>query len=213
MNFAYLLSMASSQGGAAAAQQGSAGSSIIMIVFFVFIIGYFAVIMRKDKKQQQSKKEKQFGDLVFREGDRVMQIRNNYDVLWHNKDFTVCGSGMFNGDIGYIQFIDMNSEMLEIDFDGRIASYPFSSLNELEHAWAITVHKSQGCEFRAVILALSSSSKLLLTRGVLYTGVTRAKELLILIGDEEVACRMVDNAKRSNRYSFLRTRIMQNIGV
>lgn len=161
----------------------------------------------------EGKTEKNFGELVYREGDRVMQIRNNYDVLWHNENFTESGSGMFNGDIGYIRKINLRDELITIDFDGRIAECPFSSLNEIEHAWAVTVHKSQGCEFRAVILVLGDSAKPLLTRSVLYTGVTRARELLILIGDEKVAAGMIDNPKRSSRYSFLKTRITTLCGA
>ena len=94
-----------------------------------------------------------------------------------------------------------------MNFDGRIVTYGFDSLMELEHAWAMTVHKSQGSEYRAVILALSTSSRLLLTRSVLYTAVTRAKNLLIIIGEDETAYQMIDNSKRSNRYSALRVRL------
>lgn len=153
------------------------------------------------------KTEKIFGDRVFRTGDRVMQIKNDYDITWHTDDLKEAGNGIFNGDIGIIRSISPENEMLEVDFDGRIAGYSFLSLNELEHAWAITVHKSQGCEFKAVILALSGSAKMLLTRDVLYTAVTRARELLVLVGDETVARSMIDNSKRSNRYSFLKYRI------
>lgn len=157
----------------------------------------------------EQKKEKPYGDVIFREGDRVMQIRNNYDIMWHDSAYKTSGNGIFNGDIGYIRSIDTVNEILEIDFDGRIAGYSFSSLNELEHAWAVTIHKSQGCEFRAVILALSNSSKMLQTRSILYTGVTRAKKLLILVGDESVARTMIDNGKVAARYSFLGARIRE----
>ena len=159
------------------------------------------------------KKEKPFGDVIFREGDRVMQIRNNYDVLWHNMDNTEAGTGIYNGDIGTLLSIDPDSETLTIDFDGRIASYGFDALIELEHAWAITVHKAQGSEYRAVILALGSSSQMLMTRGVLYTAVTRAKELLILVGDENQAHQMIDNVRQSRRYTALRVRLRKLCGV
>lgn len=159
------------------------------------------------------KKEKPFGDVIFREGDRVMQIRNNYDVLWHNADNTEAGTGIYNGDIGTLLSIDPDSETLTIDFDGRIASYGFDALIELEHAWAITVHKAQGSEYRAVILALGSSSQMLMTRGVLYTAVTRAKELLILVGDENQAHQMIDNVRQSRRYTALRVRLRKLCGV
>ena len=159
------------------------------------------------------KKEKPFGDVIFREGDRVMQIRNNYDVLWHNANNTEAGTGIYNGDIGTLLSIDPDSETLTIDFDGRIASYGFDALIELEHAWAITVHKAQGSEYRAVILALGSSSQMLMTRGVLYTAVTRAKELLILVGDENQAHQMIDNVRQSRRYTALRVRLRKLCGV
>ena len=161
----------------------------------------------------KDKKEKAFGDVVFREGDRVMQIKNNYDILWQNESRTAAGSGIYNGDIGTILSIDMDSESLSVNFDGRIASYGFDSLIELEHAWAMTVHKSQGSEYRAVILSLSPGSQMLLTRDVLYTAVTRAKELLIMVGDDATAYKMIDNFRQSKRYSALRVRLRKLCGV
>ena len=155
------------------------------------------------------KAEKKYGDFVFRTGDRVMQIRNNYDIFWHTADSTLSGMGIFNGDIGYITKVDAANENLIINFDGKIVEYGFELLSDLEHAWAITVHKSQGCEFKAVIFVLSGSSKMLLTRGVLYTGITRAKNLLILIGDDSVAIKMIDNSKQNKRFTFLKYRIKQ----
>lgn len=162
---------------------------------------------------RKDKKEKAFGDAVFREGDRVMQIKNNYDILWQNESRTLAGSGIYNGDIGIILSIDMESESLSVNFDGRIASYGFDSLIELEHAWAMTVHKSQGSEYRAVILSLSPGSQMLLTRDVLYTAVTRAKELLIMVGDDATAYKMIDNFRQSKRYSALRVRLRKLCGV
>ena len=153
------------------------------------------------------KVEKLYGETTFREGDRVMQIRNNYDILWHNAEETAAGNGIYNGDIGIIRKIDTANEVFTIDFDGKIADYSFSGLNEIDHAWAITVHKSQGCEFPAVVFALSPSSKKLLTRSILYTGITRAKELLILVGDDNVARAMIANSKLSSRFTFLKLRI------
>ena len=158
---------------------------------------------------REGKNEKSFGEVTFREGDRVMQIRNNYDILWHNTDNTLAGTGVYNGDIGYITEINPREESVTIDFDGKITTYTFDSLSELEHAWAVTVHKSQGCEFRAVVFALSDSAKGLMNRAVLYTGVTRARELLIFVGDELVADRMIDNARRSGRYTFLGSRLRE----
>ena len=161
----------------------------------------------------KEKKEKLFGDAVFREGDRVMQIKNNYDILWKNASGTESGTGIYNGDIGVIEAIDPEAETITVNFDGRIASFGFDSLIELEHAWAITVHKAQGSEYRAVILALSPGSQMLLTRGVLYTAVTRAKELMIMVGDDQTAYQMIDNYRRSKRYTALRVRLRKLCGV
>ena len=154
----------------------------------------------------EKKKEKLFGETVFRVGDRVIQIKNNYDIVWKDK-LGKSGMGVYNGDIGTIIEIDTASEYLKVDYDDKIALYGFEMLNELEHAWALTVHKSQGSEYRAVILSLNPVAQLLLTRGVLYTAVTRAKELLIMVGDENVAHRMIDNHKQSRLYSALRIRL------
>ena len=161
----------------------------------------------------KEKKEKLFGDAVFREGDRVMQIKNNYDILWKNASGTESGTGIYNGDIGVIDAIDPEAETITVNFDGRIAGFGFDSLIELEHAWAITVHKAQGSEYRAVILALSPGSQMLLTRSVLYTAVTRAKELMIMVGDDQTAYQMIDNYRRSKRYTALRVRLRKLCGV
>ena len=161
----------------------------------------------------RDKKEKSFGDVVFREGDRVMQVRNNYDMLWVSADRKQSGLGVYNGDIGVIAAIDPENETLTVNFDGRLASYSFDLLPELEHAWAMTVHKAQGSEYRAVVFALAATSPMLLTRGVLYTGVTRARELLILVGDDSTVYTMIDNYRRSKRYSALRVRLCTLCGV
>ena len=155
----------------------------------------------------ESKKEKLFGEAVFRVGDRVIQTKNNYDTIWKTKG-GVSGAGVYNGDIGMITQIDPITETLTVDFEDKLATYSFEMLNELEHAWALTVHKSQGSEYRAVVLALSGDVQMLLTRGVLYTAVTRAKELLIMVGDDNIAHRMIDNNKQSRRYSALRLRLI-----
>jgi len=157
--------------------------------------------------------EKTFGEKIFRRGDRVMQIRNNYDIMWTSDNGKKVGLGIFNGDIGTITAVDPAAESLTIDFEGKTAVYSFESLNEIEHAWAVTVHKSQGSEYRAVILALSESSQLLLTKDILYTAVTRAKELMILVGDDNAAHRMIDNTKKNNRYSALRVRMREMAGI
>ena len=158
------------------------------------------------------KKEKQFGDYVFREGDRVMQIRNNYDIMWKRTDGSEVGTGIFNGDVGIIQSIDPGTETMTIAFDDREADYDFTQLNELEPAYAMTVHKSQGSEYRAVILTCWNGSPYLLSRSILYTAITRARELLILVGREETVGVMVENARKNRRYSGLKLRLQGKVG-
>lgn len=153
----------------------------------------------------EGKEERRFGDWVYREGDRVMQVRNNYDVLWREEHGTDSGMGMFNGDIGIIRSIER--EVITVDFEGKIVEYSPDMLGELEPAFAVTVHKAQGSEYRAVILAALDGAPMLMTRGVLYTAVTRAKELFILVGDEQVAAQMVANNRQTRRYSGLRARL------
>ncbi len=153
------------------------------------------------------KKERQYGDFSFREGDRVMQIRNNYDIMWRKSDGSAIGSGIFNGDVGIIREIDPHAETLTVVFDDREADYDFSQMNELEPAYAMTVHKSQGSEYRAVILVAWNGSPYLLNRSVLYTAVTRARELLIIVGKEEIVAAMTENAKRNRHYSGLKLRL------
>lgn len=153
------------------------------------------------------KKERRVGEFTFREGDRVMQTRNNYDILWKKTDGSAVGTGIFNGDIGSIVKIDPQMETVTIIFDDREADYDFTQLNELEPAYAMTVHKSQGSEYRAVILAAWSGSPYLLSRSVLYTAITRARELLIIVGREEIVAAMTENAKRNRRYSGLKLRL------
>ena len=157
------------------------------------------------------KNERQFGDICFREGDRVMQIRNNYDILWKKTDGSAVGAGIFNGDIGIIASINTEMEHLRVVFDDKEADYDFTQLNELEPAYAITVHKSQGSEYRAVILSAWNTSAYLLNRSVLYTAITRARELLIIVGREDTVCAMTDNAKVGKRYSGLKLRL-QGLG-
>ena len=154
------------------------------------------------------KRQKAWGELVFRTGDRVMQIRNNYDVLWIRAD-GVTGSGIFNGDVGVVEEIDPAGELLTIRFDDRTATYTADMLGELELAYAVTVHKSQGSEYKAVVLAALPSAPALMVRGVLYTGITRARELLVVVGDEGALGRMAANDKQQRRYSGLRWRLRQ----
>ena len=153
------------------------------------------------------RKEKIFGEYLFREGDRVMQIKNNYDIIWRKSDGSGMGTGIFNGDVGRIEGIDPRSETVTVLFDDRYAEYSGDMLGELEPAFAITVHKSQGSEYRAVIFAAMNHSPLLMSRGVLYTAITRARELLILVGDERAIARMTANNRQRKRYSGLRARL------
>ena len=154
-----------------------------------------------------TKKERAFGDFSFREGDRVMQIRNNYDIMWKKLDGSQVGTGIFNGDVGIISEIDPSAETLTVVYDDREADYGFDQLNELEPAYAMTVHKSQGSEYRAVILSAWNGSPYLLSRSILYTAITRARELLIIVGKEETIAVMTENAKRSRRYTGLKLRL------
>lgn len=153
------------------------------------------------------KREYKLGDTVYREGDRVIQIRNNYDIVWKKTDSTMVGTGVFNGDIGVIRAIDRQMETLTVVFDDREVEYDFMQLNELELAYALTVHKSQGSEYRAVILSAWSGSGYLLNRSILYTAITRAKELLIISGLEQTVAAMVNNGKVGRRYSGLKLRL------
>jgi len=153
------------------------------------------------------KKEKQFGEFMFRTGDKVMQTRNNYDIVWKSHDGLAEGLGVFNGDVGIIRDIDHERETLTVDFDDKLVTFMFEQLPELEPAFAMTVHKSQGSEYHAVILAMTSAAPQLLTRSVLYTAMTRAKELLVIVGSQEVMRQMVQNDRRQRRYSGLRARL------
>lgn len=154
------------------------------------------------------KRQKAWGETVFRTGDRVMQVRNNYDVLWVRGD-GVTGSGIFNGDVGTVEEIDPSGELLYIRFDDRSATYTADMLGELELAYAVTVHKSQGSEYKAVVLVALPAAPALMVRGVLYTAITRARELLVVVGDDAALGRMAANDKQQRRYSGLRWRLKQ----
>ncbi len=159
--------------------------------------------------QSPGKMERKRGDFSFREGDRVMQIRNNYDILWKKRDGSAAGAGVFNGDIGTIVSIDPEQETITVDFDEKYVEYTFDMLNELELAYAMTVHKSQGSEYRAVILAAWGGSPYLLTRSILYTAITRARQMLIIVGREEVVAAMTENYRKSRRYTGLKLRLQE----
>ena len=157
------------------------------------------------------KKERPYGEILFREGDRVMQIRNNYDIMWKKCDGSAVGTGVFNGDVGIVKSIEPGLEQLTVVFDDREVDYDFDQLGELEPAFAMTVHKSQGSEYRCVILSAWNGSAYLLNRSVLYTAVTRARELLIVVGREETVGIMVQNAKVGRRYTGLKLRLQGKV--
>ena len=157
-----------------------------------------------------NKSEFSYAERAFREGDRVMQIRNDYDIVWKTAA-GVEGCGVFNGDIGTIHSVDLTAESLTVDFDGRLAEYAMEQAGELEHAWAVTVHKSQGSEYRAVVLSAARTAPQLMYRGLLYTAVTRASKLLVVVGDDAVIGAMTDNYRRTKRYSGLRVRLAETL--
>ncbi len=159
------------------------------------------ILQEKLNPHSEAKKEKKAHGVIFREGDKVMQIKNNYDIEWEKEDSY--GQGIFNGDIGVIEEIDTSSEKMLISFDGRKAEYEFSMLDDLEHSFAITVHKSQGSEYPIVIIPLCRAAPMLLTRNMLYTAVTRAQRIVILVGSQSTVDEMVKNNRQVKRYTGL----------
>lgn len=153
--------------------------------------------------------ERRAGEYLFRTGDRVMHIRNNYDLHWQSPDGSERGLGVFNGDVGVIGEIDLRAETLMVRYDDRIVYYPFDLLGELEPAYAMTVHKSQGSEYPAVVFVASQAAPQLLNRSVFYTAITRAQSLLVIVGEEGIVSTMVRNNRRSKRYSGLKYRLSQ----
>ena len=152
--------------------------------------------------ESKSKKEKEYGNIIFREGDKIMQTKNNYDIYWETKDGKHYGTGIFNGDMGIISRIF--GDNIEVIFDDdKVVEYDATNLEELEHAYAITIHKSQGSEFPVVVMPILNASPLLYTRNLLYTGVTRAKELLVIIGEEAIVRGMIANNSLKKRNTGL----------
>lgn len=149
------------------------------------------------------KREHIFRDRVFREGDRVMQTRNNYDIEWNRSADDKDGFGIFNGDIGTIESINVPESVMTVCFDDRRVRYDFSLLEDLDHAYAVTVHKSQGSEYPIVIIPMCSAASMLLSRNLLYTAVTRAEKMVILVGREEIVESMVGNDRQTMRYTGL----------
>lgn len=152
--------------------------------------------------------EKKFGSKLFREGDKVMQIRNNYQMDWKQLGMQD-GTGIFNGDMGVINTIDNESGKVIVDFDGKFVTYSSEDLDELELSYAVTVHKSQGCEFPVVIIPISWFPPMLATRNLLYTAVTRGKKLVVLVGSEERIRQMIDNNRIDDRYTGLEGRLRE----
>lgn len=165
-----------------------------------------------------NKKEKEFHNGIFRVGDKVMQIKNNYQLTWETKSkygiTTENGTGVFNGDMGIIKEINLFAELVTIEFDeARLVEYTFSQLEELELAYAITIHKSQGSEYPAVIMPLLTGPRMLFNRNLLYTAVTRAKDCVVIVGSENTVQMMIDNESEQNRYSSLSDRIKELQGI
>ena len=160
------------------------------------------------------KKEKEHGAIVFREGDKVMQIKNNYQIEWeivgrYNIPIDK-GMGVFNGDMGRVKEINDTMSTLLVEFDdGRRVNYPFSALEELELSYAITIHKSQGSEYPAVILPLLGGPRMLFNRNLLYTGITRARNCVTILGSSETVRNMIENVSENRRYTGLEQRIRE----
>lgn len=158
------------------------------------------------------KNEKEFGDIVFREGDKVMQIKNNYDMYWEGINGNSYGSGVFNGDLGIISNIQNN--VIEVIYDDeKIVKYESNILEELEHAYAITIHKSQGSEFPLVVMPITNGPPMLYTRNLLYTGVTRAKKFLIILGKESIVDYMIKNNNTKARNTGLKQKMNKYLEI
>lgn len=161
------------------------------------------------------KREKEYRGVIFREGDKVMQIKNNYQTEWEIRTkFGLCvdkGTGIFNGDTGIIEQINDFAETMTISFDeGKMVEYPFKQLEELELAYAVTIHKSQGSEYPAVVIPLLSGPRMLLNRNLLYTAVTRAKKCVTIVGNDEIFNQMIQNNSQQRRYSGLKDRLLED---
>ena len=172
------------------------------------------VLQRYINPPAPNKKEKEFRDVIFREGDKVMQVKNNYQIEWEIRNqYDIClnkGTGVFNGDCGVIVEINTFAELMTIEFEeGRRVEYPFANLEELELAYAITIHKSQGSEYPAVVIPLLTGPRMLFNRNLLYTAVTRAKKCVTIVGSETIVGKMIDNTMEQKRYSSLNVRIKE----
>ncbi|MBS6680614.1 MAG: ATP-dependent RecD-like DNA helicase [Roseburia sp.] len=161
------------------------------------------------------KREKEHGGTIFREGDKVMQTKNNYQLEWEIRSkYGLCidkGTGIFNGDMGIIEEINDFAETMTVSFDeGRMVEYPYKLLDELELAYAVTIHKSQGSEYPAVVIPLLSGPRMLMNRNLLYTAVTRAKKCVTIVGNDITFNQMIENNSQLKRYSGLRDRLTED---
>ena len=164
--------------------------------------------------KDSSKRERETSGGVFREGDKVMQIKNNYQMEWEIRGrggiVTERGMGVFNGDTGIIKSINTYMENLDVEFDdGKNVTYSFKQLEELELAYAVTIHKSQGSEYPAVVLPLLTGPRMLMNRNLLYTAVTRAKKCVTIVGTKEAVEEMIKNINEQKRYSGLVDRLRE----
>ena len=172
------------------------------------------VLQRYLNPPEDKKKEKEYMGGVFREGDKVMQIKNNYQLNWETKSrygITIdSGTGVFNGDMGVIREINLFAEQVTVEFDeGRLVEYSFSQLEELELAYAVTIHKSQGSEYPAIVMPILSGPRMLFNRNLLYTAVTRAKQCVTIVGSDTMVQNMIENVSEMKRYSGLCERITE----
>ena len=167
------------------------------------------LIQQRINPPANGKREIKQKGFILREGDKVMQIKNNYDIMWDRKDGSD-GTGVFNGDVGLLRLVDIKSDRIVVSFDDRNAYYTLEDAEQLELAYAVTVHKSQGSEFDCVILPVLDTPPQLKYRNLLYTAVTRAKKLLVLVGSADVVNQMVHNDKRTKRYTGLKSMITEH---
>ena len=176
-----------------------------------------AILQQYLNPPDKEKQEKEYGNGLFREGDKVMQIKNNYQIEWETRSKHGIplerGMGVFNGDMGMIKEINLYAEVVTVEFDEhRYVEYSFKQLEELELAYAITIHKSQGSEYPAVVIPLLAGPKMLMNRNLLYTAVTRARKCVTLVGSAEVFMQMIDNESEQSRYTSLAARIRELYG-
>ena len=173
-----------------------------------------SILQKYLNPESPGKKEHLSGERLFREGDKVMQIKNNYQITWEIVSRYGIpidkGMGIFNGDMGVIKEINDTAQTLTVEYDEhRLVEYPFVQLDEIELAYAITIHKSQGSEYPAVILPLLSGPRMLFNRNLLYTAVTRARRCVTILGSRQTVYEMIENERENRRYTGLKDRIKE----